>query len=198
MKLKRTKTKKKPGTKSDITRQTLIVIERLALLGCADVEIARVLGVTLICFESWKRRFGMVVDALERGRVHATAEVVAALHKKAVGYSHPDTHICVVKGEVMEIPTTKHYPPDTSACIFILKNKTRNNEEPWTDAIQQHLTISKQLELIEDTDVQKIIENEMSIDELKALQKLGMLGNFQTNSTTVVSPYPSTPKQDIN
>ncbi|MCG8643425.1 MAG: hypothetical protein MI862_27100 [Desulfobacterales bacterium] len=40
------------------------------------------------------------------------ANVLGALYKRAVGYSHPDVHISVYQGDVIITDITKHYPPD--------------------------------------------------------------------------------------
>lgn len=60
----------------------------------------------------------------------ADAKVVASLYKRANGYSHPALDIRTVDGEVVETEYTKHYPPDTVACIFWLKNR---RPDLWRD-----------------------------------------------------------------
>ncbi len=41
--------------------------------------------------------------------------VMDALYKRAVGYSHPDTHVATWNGEVILTEIEKHYPPDRGA-----------------------------------------------------------------------------------
>jgi len=42
------------------------------------------------------------------------------------GYTHPDVHIAVVKGEIVKTEITKYYPPDTRLTEFMLKTKGKN------------------------------------------------------------------------
>jgi hypothetical protein len=49
------------------------------------------------------------------------------LYRRAIGYSHPETHICVVAGEVIQTPIVKHYPPDTAAAFIWLQNRRRGD-----------------------------------------------------------------------
>ena len=41
--------------------------------------------------------------------------VLTALLKRAIGYHHKDTHICVIDKKVIATEITKHYPPDKAA-----------------------------------------------------------------------------------
>ena len=196
--LKRKKGHAKTGPIPDITRKTLELLTRLAMLGMSNKEIAMAIGKPVATLDYWIAQYQAVKEAIHNGRVIAVAEVAAALHKKAVGYSHPGTHICVVKGEVVETQITKFYPPDTAACVFILKNKTRNQAEPWSDSVQHQLTVTKQLQLTDDTEFNRIINDEMSIEELKALQKLGVLTNFTQDKEVNQSKNKTLKSTDIN
>jgi hypothetical protein len=56
----------------------------------------------------------------------ADAAVAGALYKRAMGYSHPAEKIHVTKdGDVIKVPYTQHYPPDTAALNFFLANRQR-------------------------------------------------------------------------
>ena len=57
-----------------------------------------------------------------------------ALYRRAIGYSHESVHIHVGKnGKVVKTLYTKHYPPDTRACIFWLTNRA---PEHWGNKVE--------------------------------------------------------------
>lgn len=109
------------------------MIFNMALAGLSEKKIADCLLIEITTLESWKHKYPEVNQKLIEGRDLSIAVVARSLYDRATGYSHPDTHIMVWKGEVIQTPITKHYPPDTGACAFILKNKTRGYEMPWMD-----------------------------------------------------------------
>ena len=52
-----------------------------------------------------------------------------------MGYGHEDEVIRTISigdgmSEIIKTPTVKHYPPDTAACIFWLKNRQKSK---WRD-----------------------------------------------------------------
>ena len=102
--------------------QFAVIAGRLAMLGLIDKEIAAVLGVAESTFHTWKKRKDFS-ESLKRGKDFADGNVAESLYKRAMGYSHPDTHIAVSQGAVIKTPIIKHYPPDVAACIFWLKNR---------------------------------------------------------------------------
>lgn len=57
------------------------------------------------------------------GKGAADAAVASKLFHRATGYEHPEDDIRAVNGEIVITPTIKHYPPDTTAAIFWLKNR---------------------------------------------------------------------------
>jgi hypothetical protein len=48
------------------------------------------------------------------------------LFERAKGYSHPEDKIFNNNGEPLIIPTVKHYPPETAACVVWLANRQPN------------------------------------------------------------------------
>ncbi len=103
----------------------------LALLGATDEDLAAALGVDIESINRWKRKDAKFKKALKDGKGKADAQVAKSLFSRAKGYSHPDTRITVVRSkkgkrvQVVATPTVKYYPPDTTACIFWLKNRQR-------------------------------------------------------------------------
>jgi hypothetical protein len=54
-----------------------------------------------------------------------------------VGYSHEVEKPMVIDKEVRIVTYTERMPPDTTACIFWLKNR---NPEEWRDKVVQEMT----------------------------------------------------------
>jgi hypothetical protein len=103
---------------------------KLALVGMTDAQMADFFEVAVSTFARWKRMHRTFSDALKRGKGSADAEVAKALYRKATGYSHKAVKIFLHEGKAVIVPYTEKYPPDSTACIFWLKNRQR---EQWRD-----------------------------------------------------------------
>lgn len=102
----------------------------LAKTGLIDKQIADVFRISVRTLRLWKKKHPDFASALKNGKQFADESVVDALFKRATGYSHPETHISVYQGRVIKTAMTKNYAPDTTACIFWLKNRQPND---WKD-----------------------------------------------------------------
>lgn len=103
---------------------------KFCLLGCKDTELAQMLSITEATLNNWKHEHPSFLESIKSGKQKSDADVVDALRKRAMGYSHPDLHIAVINGKVVKTPITKHYAPDTGAAAFWLKNR---RPEHWRD-----------------------------------------------------------------
>ena len=101
--------------------------EKLARLGLTDAEMADVWEVTEATITNWKSKSPEFFVPLKAGKAIADSKVERRLFERACGYSHPEDKIFCHQGKTTVIHTTKHYPPDTTACIFWLKNRQREN-----------------------------------------------------------------------
>jgi len=102
----------------------------LADKGCTDPEVATFFEVALSTVSLWKLKHPEFSEALRLGKAEADSRVERALFERATGYQHPDVHISNYQGEVTVTPLMKHYPPDSTAMIFWLKNR---KPEQWRD-----------------------------------------------------------------
>jgi len=102
-----------------------------------DDELANAFGVSVSSIEKWTREQPEFKRAKKKGKDKADDKVVYSLFQRATGYSHPDIDIRVVDHELVITDIVKHYPPDTTACIFWLKNRQREN---WKDVHRQEHT----------------------------------------------------------
>ncbi|MCW3117970.1 MAG: hypothetical protein JWM28_2052 [Chitinophagaceae bacterium] len=114
--------------------------ERLCLLGATDIELASFFEVGERTINDWKKKHVEFLQALKRGKDYADAIVAEKLFQRATGYTHPDIDIRVIRGKVRKIDLIKHYPPDTVAAIFWLKNRKK---EKWRDRHEFEIDYSK-------------------------------------------------------
>lgn len=119
--------------KDEYARQAKILCE----LGATDQQLADAFGVSTVTINAWKAEFPEFLNSLKVGKEPADDMVERSLFQRALGYSHPEDDIRVIDGQIVITPTIKHYPPDTTACIFWLKNRRpeqyRANPEPGED-----------------------------------------------------------------
>jgi hypothetical protein len=110
---------------------------KLCLLGAKDEDLADFFGVQVSTLNNWKKAHKDFMESLKEGKDIADATISESLFHRAKGYSHPEDKIfCSKDGDVTTVATTKHYPPDTTACIFWLKNRQK---EHWRDVKEQRI-----------------------------------------------------------
>ena len=97
--------------------------EKLCTIGLTDAELASFFEVSEVTLKAWKHKHPEFLNALKVGKDEADTRVERSLYHRAIGYSHPEEKIFNDGGEPLIVPTTKHYPPDTTAAIFWLKNR---------------------------------------------------------------------------
>lgn len=107
---------------------------KLAQLGATDREIGEFFDVDERTINRWKADHPAFCQSLKVGKEVADDRVEQALYRRALGYSHDATKIAVnAQGEVTQVPFVEHCPPDTTACIFWLKNRRRDE---WRDKVE--------------------------------------------------------------
>ena len=96
---------------------------KLHLLGMTDEEVAEFFEVDKSTIYDWDKAHPEFADSRARGKIPADAKVAERLYHRALGYHHEDTHISTYEGNVTMTPIVKHYPPDTQAASWWLKNR---------------------------------------------------------------------------
>ena len=119
-------------------------------LGAIDKDIAQALGVTEQTINNWKVANPEFFESLKIGKSQVDERVKQSLVHRAMGYTHTEDDIRIINGEIVITQTVKHYPPDTTACIFWLKNRMpdefRTNPDVGNDDI-----LSKSIEIVRAT-----------------------------------------------
>jgi hypothetical protein len=112
---------------------------KFCLLGADDEDLARMFDVSVATINNWKHAHPEFLESIKEGKDIADAEVAAKLYHRARGYSHQAVKIVADAKTGMEhiVPYTEHYPPDTAAGIFWLKNRQRAK---WRDKVEQEVT----------------------------------------------------------
>lgn len=106
--------------------------EKLCLLGATDIEMADFFEVALSTISKWKHDYPEFSEALKAGKALADERVERSLYQKAVGYTFEAVKIFMPAGADGPVyaPYREHVPPDTTACIFWLKNR---RQQQWRD-----------------------------------------------------------------
>ena len=107
----------------------------MAKLGATDKDLADAFDVTEMTINRWKSDHPAFLLSLKSGKHFADAEVASKLFHRATGYEHPDVDIKVVDGQIVITDLVKHYPPDTTAAIFWLKNR---RPDLWREKVEEN------------------------------------------------------------
>lgn len=132
-------------------------VEKLCKLGATDKEIADFFEVAEQTINVWKTEHLEFRESIKSGKTIADAEVASKLFHRATGYEHGEDDIRAINGEIVITPTTKHYPPDTAAAIFWLKNRQRGK---WTDRVDHEL--SGGVEVKKTVSAQELTDDELA------------------------------------
>lgn len=102
--------------------------------GATNKEVADFFQVDLSTIRNWATTYPEFFAALKLGKTAADDRVEQSLYHRAMGYSHDAVKILMTKeGDVYREEYVEHYPPDTVACIFWLKNR---RPEQWRDKVE--------------------------------------------------------------
>ena len=126
--------KAKPGRPSRYRAEYAKQAVKLCRLGATDRDLANFFGVSEQTLNAWKKVHPEFVESLKEGKAIADAEVAEKLFRRATGYEHKAVKIVAdaKTGAEHQVEYTERYAPDTTACIFWLKNR---RPDLWRDRI---------------------------------------------------------------
>jgi hypothetical protein len=120
----------KGGRPSKFDTINLKQVEILAKKGFTDVEMSQFFEITQQTFNNWKKKHKEFFESLKDWKKSSDALVEKSLFERATGYEHEEDKIFNANGTPLVVPTIKHYPPETTAGIFWLKNR---QPDKWRD-----------------------------------------------------------------
>ena len=106
---------------------------KLCMLGATDAQLADFFSVAVSTISLWKVQHPEFSEAIKVPKAQADQCVEQSLYRRAMGYEHDETDIRTVGTKLVKTPIRKHYPPDTTAAIFWLKNRDPEN---WRDRVE--------------------------------------------------------------
>ena len=111
--------------------------KKLCALGATDKEIADFFEVSESSLNRWKVANPEFREALKTGKEEADERVERSLYHRAIGYKHDAVKMFQAGGGVIQQEYVEHFPPDTTAAIFWLKNR---RPDKWRDVKATELT----------------------------------------------------------
>jgi hypothetical protein len=84
-----------------------------------------------------------------------------SLYQRACGYTHKEEKVFCNQGEITTHVVDKHYPPETTACVFWLKNR---KPDDWRDLRNVNIEIMTDQERMDRIDVllQSVLDREVA------------------------------------
>jgi hypothetical protein len=108
-------------------------VKAIAMSGCTDDEMAALMNISENLMQSWKAYYPRFAKAIDDGRTHADARVVAALHANAVGYEYETDEVVKTRRGADVVTVRKRFLPETAAQKFWLQNR---DPARWNHAAQ--------------------------------------------------------------
>jgi hypothetical protein len=111
-----------------------VIAAALAARGMIDDQIQATMGITKSMYYRWRNAYPEFAEAVANAKAPVDDEVELALHKRAIGYEYEEVEQVgreigrdkndkpIIHKDKLRV-TKKHVPPDTTACIFWLKNR---------------------------------------------------------------------------
>lgn len=91
--------------------------------GSTDDQVADEIGISIVTLNTWKKKYPDFLKSLKETKGVADQLVESSLFQRATGYWHPEEKVFCYMGQIVTHTVMKHYPPDTTAAIFWLKNR---------------------------------------------------------------------------
>lgn len=133
---------------------------KLCLLGATDAEMANFFGVSEQTLNTWKKKYPEFLESLKKGKSIADANVASKLYNRAIGYDAKATKFATNEGKITDkVEYVEHYPPDTTAAIFWLKNR---QPYKWRDRkeLDTNIRLDDELEKMTDEQLAAIVRGE--------------------------------------
>lgn len=131
-----------------LEQDKLLLLEGWSRDGLTNEQIANNIGINVKTLYDWKNKKSDICNALKKGKEVVDIEVENALLKRALGYTVTLKEQKVDKdGCVHDLVKDVHVPGDTTAQIFWLKNRRK---QQWRDKVEYENTGENKNGVIED------------------------------------------------
>ena len=114
-------------------RENAELARKFCMLGAINKDLAGLFEVARRTIDNWITNIPEFAESVRQGRDVADAAVVEKLHSRAVGYSYEAKKVFLYRGEPVTVNYTVRYPPETTACMFWLRNRCRRH---WLEKAQ--------------------------------------------------------------
>jgi hypothetical protein len=103
--------------------------------GATDEEIAAAIGCHPRSVQNWKKKYPEFAEACLESKRRKNDIVESSLYRRARGYTWTEKRVITnPDGSKRKESIEREVPPDTTACIFWLKNRAPDN---WKDVNRQ-------------------------------------------------------------
>jgi transposase-like protein len=111
------------------------IVKAMAKLGATNADLASEFEVSHATIDNWMIKHPEFLGALKEGKEAFDQRIERSLAQKAIGYERPVVKTTTFENEdggttVSTVEYVEHVPPDTTACIFWLKNR---KPKEWRD-----------------------------------------------------------------
>jgi len=149
-----------------------VAAEMVGKFGARLCDLATTFEVAECTVDGWIKNKPAFANAVKKARLESMTRVAQSMYEKAIGYSHPDTHIIsnrvkdydedgnlvCERTEALLVPIIKHYPPDAYAGNKLLTILAR--AQGWAEV--SNMNVNHQLS--GDINIHKV--EELSMDNL--------------------------------
>lgn len=136
-------------------------VYKLCLLGADDKKIADFFNIQESTLNLWKQKHPDFMESIKRGKEIADYEIANSLYHKAKGYQRKAIQFATFQGQITDREEyIEDVPPDTTACIFWLKNRQKAQ---WRDKTEQEVT---------NTSPQIVVASQNDANLIKELQNV--------------------------
>ncbi len=168
------KERNKGGRPSSFKTEYIDLAYNYTLLGASDKDLANFFDVAEQTINYWKNQFPEFSESLKKGKYEADSEIALSLYRRAKGCKVKEQQLVKLKRvtyqdkkriedervEIVEIE--KELPPDTTSCIFWLKNRKPEN---WRDKVNTDLTTNGK-DIKSEPLIIQVIDNSSQIESL--------------------------------
>lgn len=149
------------GRPSSFKTEYATQAKQLCELGATDEELAEFFKVSTRNIYRWQNQFPEFSQALKVGKASADDRVERSLFHRACGFKHEAVKIFMPAGakEPVHAKYTEIVPPDTTACIFWLKNR---RPDLWRDKRDIVVTDTGAADSLSDDELERVVAERSS------------------------------------